>query len=211
MNVLPSLTMLHLHADPLADYGSPPPRVCAGDEKILMLGWDPQKPFPGAATKSCRTRVSPSATDEQLRQQTINLLEHYNIRAVTFGPLDIVSKWRAAAPNRIIPAVNFEQGHDAQGGPLYRDPAELRRLFAEGKFAVFAEVSPQYHGLSPADPSQEAYFAWQKNSISPLVSTWGKDLWAGRMPKTLHSIASAWVTLCCWKMCWFGILSFEFT
>jgi uncharacterized protein len=50
-------------------------------------------------------------------------------------------------------------GRDAQGRPLYRDTAELRRLVREHKVAVFAEISAQYRGLSPDDPALEPYFA----------------------------------------------------
>lgn len=117
---------------------------------------------------SCQSWVTAPATDEELLRRTLEMLERYNIRAVTSGSLDDVAKWRAAAPDRIIPAVNFERGHDDQGGALYQEPEELRRLFAEGKFAVFAEVGPQYHGLSPADESLEPYFALAEELDIPI-------------------------------------------
>jgi predicted TIM-barrel fold metal-dependent hydrolase len=48
------------------------------------------------------------------------------------------------------------------------EPQAYRRLFAEGRFAVFAEVSVQYSGLSPADPSLEPYFALAEELDIPV-------------------------------------------
>jgi hypothetical protein len=90
------------------------------------------------------------------------MLGRYNIvRAVTTGPLEQVSKWRAAAPDRLIPGVPFDDYGQ-------REPEVFRRLFTEGKFAVFAEISAQYNGLSPADESLEPYFALAEELDIPV-------------------------------------------
>ncbi|MGH9794113.1 MAG: amidohydrolase family protein, partial [Candidatus Acidiferrales bacterium] len=165
----PLIIDMHLHATSLAEFGPTPPKVCAGGEDIVFPGWDPRgKPLKVDTAKSCASPVTAPATEEQLLRQTLRMLERYNIRAVTSGSLEAVSKWRAAAPDRIIPALDFERAHYAEGRPLYRDPAELRRLFKGGKFAIFAEVDPQYHGLSPADESLEPYFALAEELDIPI-------------------------------------------
>lgn len=165
----PPIIDMHLHASTLSEFGTPPPRVCAGDQEIVFPGLDPRKTLTLEDAQSCPAPLAAPGTDEEVLQETLTMLERYNIiRAVTSGPLEEVTKWQAAAPDRIIPAVNFEQGHDRQGGALYREPAELRRLFAEGKFAVFAEVGPQYHGLSPADELLEPYFALAEELDIPV-------------------------------------------
>ncbi|MCI0625225.1 MAG: amidohydrolase family protein [Acidobacteria bacterium] len=174
-NRRPLIIDMHLHAETLAGFlgdiagARPrPPKVCAGDQEISYPGWDPRKQLAIGEARSCRNILAAPGSDEELLRQTLEMLERYNIRAVTSGSLDDVGRWRAAAPDRIIPAVNFERGHDARGGALYREPVELRRLFAEGKFAVFAEVGPQYHGLSPADPALEPYFALAEELDIPI-------------------------------------------
>jgi hypothetical protein len=53
---------------------------------------------------------------------------------VTTGRLEEVTKWRAAAPDRIIPATPFDDYEK-------REPEAFRRLFTEGRVAVFAEIS----------------------------------------------------------------------
>jgi uncharacterized protein len=159
----PLIIDMHLHAHTLDMYGTPPPSPCTNDQEIVFPGWDPRQPFTYERAKSCPTPLKAPATDVEVLRQTLDLLKRYNIRAVTTGALDHVTKWCAAAPDRIIPAIPFAE-------PKYetRDPAAFRRLFAEGKFAVFAEVSPQYDGVGIADPSLEPYFALAEELDIPV-------------------------------------------
>jgi uncharacterized protein len=152
---------MHLHAHTLAMYGSPPPAVCTSDQDIEFPGLDPRTPITFARVKGCRAPLAAPGTDEALLHAILERLERYDIRAVTTGPLEQVTKWRAAAPDRIIPAIPFDDYEK-------REPATLRRLFAEGRFAVFAEVGPQYDGLSPADPTFERYFALAEELDIPV-------------------------------------------
>lgn len=122
---------------------------------------DPREPWSYERLKWCPTRLKAPATDEELVRTTLQLLERYNIRAVTTGPLEEVTKWRAAAPDRIIPAAPFDDYER-------RKPDAWRRLFAEGTFAVFAEISSQYNGLSPADQTLEPYFALAEELDIPV-------------------------------------------
>ena len=155
---------VHLHAHTLSMYGTPPPTICTNDQDIFYPSMDPREPGPLAyeRLKSCGgARLSAPSTDEQLLRTMLQVLERYNIRAVATGPLEEVTKWRAVAPDRIIPAVPFD---DYQR----RSPEDFRRLFAERKFAIFAEISAQYNGLSPADESLEPYFALAEELDIPV-------------------------------------------
>ena len=170
----PPIIDMHLHAYKVADFGAGlGPILCSNNENTVWFGWDPRQPFKIEDSASCAgTRLAGSKTDEDLMRQTLEALERYNIRAVTSGEsglLDDVSKWHAAAPQRIIPAASFRKPErDPQGRPLYREPAKLRRLVSEGKIAVFAEVAPQYDGMSPADPALEPYFALAEELDVPV-------------------------------------------
>jgi predicted TIM-barrel fold metal-dependent hydrolase len=117
--------------------------------------------------------VPGATTDEDLMRLTFAALKRYNIRAVTSsgteGDLQRVSRWREASTNRIIPAASFlRPGHEPRGRRVFREIAELRRLVSEGKIAVFAEVAPQYDGMSPADPALEPYFALAEELDVPV-------------------------------------------
>jgi predicted TIM-barrel fold metal-dependent hydrolase len=85
--------------------------------------------------------------------ESLAMLRRLNVvRAVTTGTLERVEAWRGAAPDRILPATFF----DASGG---RTPEDFRRLHAEGRVAVLAEVGPQYDGRRLDDPVYEPYVA----------------------------------------------------
>ena len=150
----PLIIDMHLHAHTLSMYAKPLPSPCTNDQEILFPGWDPREPLTFERAKSCPARLEAPATDDDLMRQALAVLKNYNIRAVTSGPLEQVTKWRNAAPDRIIPAISF-----AEANYEPHDPEGFRRAFKESKFAVFAEVSPQYDGISISDPSFEPYFA----------------------------------------------------
>ena len=168
-NQRPPIIDMHLHALNVADFG-PTPTVCSDNRGIVWNGWDPRKPLVFAELSSCTgTQWRAPKTDVLLLQQTVAALRRYNIRAVTSGTLEEVTQWRAAAPQRIIPAISFfKEGRDALGGPVYAETAELRSFVGEGKVAVFAEVAPQYRGMSPADPALEPYFALAEELDVPV-------------------------------------------
>ena len=93
------------------------------------------------------------------------MLKRRNIIAVTAGELAEVTAWRKAAPDRVIPAVNFFSGE----GPLKPEYAqELRKLVKAGKVNVFAEVTAQYRGMAPNDPSLEPFYALAEELDIPV-------------------------------------------
>ena len=158
----PPIIDMHLHAHSLEEYGGGGP-VCTNDQKIIFPGWDPRQPISLEAVMTCPRPMKSAATDEAVMKESLALLERYNIRAVTSGAPERVAAWRAASPDRIIPALSF-----ATSRPGPRTPAEFRRLFAEGKFAVFAEVGPQYQGKRVDDESYEAFFALAEELDIPV-------------------------------------------
>jgi predicted TIM-barrel fold metal-dependent hydrolase len=81
---------------------------------------------------------------------------------VTTGTPDRVAAWRAAAPDRVLPAAYFE----ASGGLTV---AQLRRLQAEGRVAVFGEVGPQYEGRRVDDAAYEPFFALAEELDVPVA------------------------------------------
>lgn len=172
----PPIIDMHLHALKVADFGvglGPTPAVCSSNEGKVFYGWDPQKPLKVGNQGSCAgTRVAAPNTDEELTRQTLAILRRDNIRAVTSGDsgsLEVVTKWRTVDPDRIIPAVDFlSSERDPKGPPLFRPVSDLRRLVAEGRVAVFAEVAPQYDGMSPADPRLDPYFALAEELDIPV-------------------------------------------
>src|SRR5215472_10351507 len=99
----PLIIDMHLYALKLTGFsvgGGPAPRVCSSNENIVWNGWDTQRIFTIEGSGFTFTDGNFDAA----------ALQRYNIRAVTSresGDLQQVSKWRAGAPDRIIPAANF--------------------------------------------------------------------------------------------------------
>lgn len=167
---------MHLHALKVADFGvglGATPSICSNNAGKTFYGWDPSRPLQAGHQASCAgTRVAAPASNEELMHQTLAMLERYNIRAVTSGDsgsLQEVDKWHTASPERIIPAVDFlNPAREREGAPIFRSIPELRRVIAESKVKVLAEIAPQYDGISPADPRLEPYFALAEELDIPI-------------------------------------------
>src|SRR5690242_9776694 len=108
---LPIIDM-HLHAFKVADFGvglGAAPATCLSTKEKFWNGWDPQKPLKIGELGFCAGPRSPSpGTDDELMRETLLRLRRYNMRAVTSGDsgdMDVVMKWHASEPSRIIPAI----------------------------------------------------------------------------------------------------------
>lgn len=119
---------MHLHSFP-ADYlgGSRPPNPVTG-------------------------RPSSASSDEELLQATLTEMRKYNItKAVTGGPQQVLHRWMAQEPERIIGGVHFDEST-----PL-PSVEQLRQEFLAGRLGVLGEVAAQYAGLSLADSLFDPY------------------------------------------------------
>lgn len=156
----PPIIDMHLHAHSLADYGGGA-RVCMNDAPMEFPGVDPRQAITIERVMVCGRPEAQAASDEAVMRESLAALDRLNIHAVTSGPLDLVEKWRQAAPARVIPAISFLTDEP-------RTPAQLRELFTAGRFAVFAEIGAQYRGLSLDDPKLEPYFALAEELDIPV-------------------------------------------
>lgn len=167
---------MHIHAEPLSEFGGGELSVCTNDQKMVLPAIDPKKPFNILEMLTCPKRIKASASDEMLLSDTLGMFDRYNIRrAVTAGPLDLVNKWYNASPDRIIRGLSFADREPS--------PAEFRRLFNEKKFSIFAEVGMQYRGLSPDDEVFEPYFALAEELDIPVAIHLGEG-----PPGGIHTI-----------------------
>ena len=157
----PPIIDMHLHAYSLTQFGGGQVTICPGDQGKSFLAHDPRQEPTLSKLESCPQPLTTPASDEALLHETLALLEKYNIRAVTSGPPDIVRRWHAAAPNRILPAVLLVDVSSTT-------PDELRELFTTEKFSVLGEVAVQYFGLSPSGPKLEPYLALAEELDVPV-------------------------------------------
>jgi uncharacterized protein len=147
-----------------------------------------EAPF-GWVQEECTPKLYPSAKGEYLKD-VVAEMERLNVTAVVFGDPKSVQKWKDAAPKRVIPGTGFNQGLQ----PGVRVPIEeLRKDFATDGFKVMGEIGLQYEGLSPSDPSVDAYFALAEELDIPVaihMGTGGSGRANVAMPKYRGSMGN---------------------
>ena len=154
---------MHLHASPIAEFAAlglqPPIPHC-----VPMTDYPPietGRQWPQAFTSpnlTCR-RIMSATTDDELRQRTFAVLERRNIIALTSGANTLA--WTQAAPGRILPSRGFSGG---PGTPF----DSLRAWLRARRFVAIGEVSVQYGGVAPDDPSMEPLWALAEELDVPV-------------------------------------------
>ncbi len=147
---------VHLHAALAESQGPPPLGVCVNGAGFPV--WDPQRPWPDtfmAVLKKplCPDPVWSPMTNDQLLQQTVDVLKRRNVIGILGGPPGRVQRWRADAPEHIIPSVSLELPKATL------TPTTLRELHGKGQATVLAEVTNQYQGIAADDPMFEPFLA----------------------------------------------------
>ena len=148
---LPIIDM-HLHSNPASMNGPPPTAICA--PPMEMPYNDPANNWmetfmTWVKNPDCENPIWGPATDKELMEQTLEILQKYNIYAVTSGPF--IDDYIKNGGERIIPGLWF----DFSKKDL--TPERVRELLSSGKFKVFGEIGIQYNGVSPSDSLFEPY------------------------------------------------------
>jgi uncharacterized protein len=153
----------HMHAEAIAPFAAltrPPPIphcVPMTDYPVPSSG----KEWPAlfkSAKPPCRATWSP-ATDDEVRERSLAIMKRRNIYGVVSGSQ--VDRWRAVAPERVIPSLGFRSS-------AAMSVDAMRKELTEGRFAVLGEVTVQYAGLSPDDPSLAPYWALAEELDIPV-------------------------------------------
>jgi predicted TIM-barrel fold metal-dependent hydrolase len=160
---LPIIDM-HLHAlrvDEFVPLGGPPPIPHC----VPMTDY----PVPGPGRRwaeivrsrdlPCRAIWSP-ASDREVMERTVAIMKRRNVFAVVSGAL--WDSYAQAAPGRVIPSLSLP------GGPQTPALAAVRESLQAGRFAVLGEVTAQYAGTAPDDPSLVSYWALAEELDVPV-------------------------------------------
>ena len=159
---------MHMHAWSIAAEfgGGPAPEVCAGADGLEMNSVDFRQPLDPAALLTCKHMLKPAKDDDAALADTLAMMDRYNIvRGVISGGGPVVAKWRKAAADRFIPGANFFIDEDR---PPPSRVAELEAQVRGGQTEIFAEITAQYRGLSPDDPSLEPFYALAEKVDVPV-------------------------------------------
>jgi predicted TIM-barrel fold metal-dependent hydrolase len=159
----PPVIDVHVHAIDGTFPGIAP--MCPNTSRFLASDpKDKEEPF-GWVKEQCTPVLYPSAPGEYMKD-VLAEMERLNVTAVAFGEPKSVGKWKDAAPSRIIPGTSFQNGL-APGQRVALE--ELRKDFTTGGFKVMGEIGLQYEGISPSDPSVDAYFALAEELDCPVA------------------------------------------
>ncbi len=159
----PPVIDVHVHAMDGSFPGVQP--MCPNTSKFTAS--DPktkEEPF-GWVKEPCTPALYPAASGEYMKD-VLAEMERLNVTAVVFGDPKSVQKWKDAAPARVIPGTSFEVGFPTAQRVSVED---LRRDFTSGGFKVMGEIGLQYEGISPSDPSVDAYFALAEELDIPVA------------------------------------------
>jgi hypothetical protein len=160
-----------------------PPQFLASDphSKEAPIGWSKQ---------DCSPELQPSKNPEEYMKDVLAEMVRLNVTAVVMGDPQSVQRWKDAAPSRVIPGTSFMNEIATSKFVSLND---LRNDFTKGGFKVMGEIGLQYQGISPSDPSVDAYFALAEELDIPVgihMGTGGSGRANITMPKFRGSMGN---------------------
>jgi predicted TIM-barrel fold metal-dependent hydrolase len=159
---VPPVIDVHVHA--MDDAPSLGP-MCPNTSKFTASDPRNKEASYGWVLEECTPKLYPAAKGEYIKD-VVAEMKRLNVTAVVFGDPASVQKWKAAAPDRVIPGTGFEWSAD----PAKRTSLDaLRKDFSQDGFKVMGEIGLQYQGISPSDPSVDAYFALAEQLDIPVA------------------------------------------
>lgn len=112
----------------------------------------------------CKGDIGATADPTELMKKSLSVMDRYNIVKGFLSGVDWSAgqKWAKAAPGRFIVSPFILK-------PKSSDIDKLRQEYASGHFGGMGEIGTQLIGLSPNDPSLEAYFDLAEELDLPVL------------------------------------------
>ncbi len=161
---------VHLHAFSVDRPGPGRPGAVPAAVSVgfgAELAYDGARPWP-AVLAAMRTDphgpdpVWAASSDDELRRQTLKAMTELNIRGVVSGPPDLVRSYQQAAPERVVPGIEFDLER------FDHSPDTIAELLDDG-FAVLGEITDQYNGTRMDDARFDAYWRLAEERDVPVA------------------------------------------
>ncbi|HSG35766.1 MAG TPA: amidohydrolase family protein [Sphingomonadaceae bacterium] len=161
---VPPVIDVHFHA--MID--TPPRAIPMCPNHSGFLAADPAEANPapiGWTQEECTPKLYASEPGQYVSDLAAEM-ERLNVTAVAFGDVATVKRFSDLIPGRIIPGTGFSTAPDADQAEQL---AMLEDAFTNQGFKVMGEIGLQYQGMSPSDPSVDAYFALAERLDIPVA------------------------------------------
>lgn len=162
---------MHLHVRAAGYAGENPPPMCAPFE-VMPRSDNRDGIYEGLTFNGqpCERPIPAASSDEQVMHDTLAAMDRFNMYGVVSGEPAPLARWIAAAPHRIIPAVDYRlPGTRGSRHVQARTLDELRRLHAQGKLRVIGEIMAQYEGVSLDDPRMSPLWSLAEELDVPVA------------------------------------------
>ena len=116
-----------------------------------MAGGDPNQPAPRFINTDCASPLRAAKSDKEFQDSLVSTMKRLNMTIVASGDAGIIRSWQAAMPGRVIASLGFSSSKEMS-------VAAFEDSLRSGFYRVMGETAPQYQGMSPSDPSLDAYF-----------------------------------------------------
>lgn len=157
----PPILDMHLHARTATYAGSNPPPMCT--PFAVMPRSDPKNGVLEGMEMNqepCTDPIPAARTDAEVLAGTLREMNANNIFGVVSGEPALVDRWLAAAPDRLLPAVDYRlPGTPGQRHVAPKTFDQLRALHRAGKLTVIGEIMAQYEGVGVDDPRLDPLWA----------------------------------------------------
>lgn len=162
---------MHLHVRAASYAGENPPPMCAPFEVMPRSdNWEGIYEGMTFNRQPCEKPIPAAASDEQVMRDTLAAMDKFNIYGVVSGEPEPLARWMTAAPQRIIPAVDYRlPGTRGSRHVQARSLDDLRRLHAQGRLRVIGEIMAQYEGVSVDDPRMEPLWSLAEELDVPVA------------------------------------------
>jgi uncharacterized protein len=160
---------MHLHARK-ADYAGPDPfPMCAPFTVMPRIDAGKPETMGFNVTPPCENPIPAGKTDDQIIKETVEIMKRRNIIGMVSGEPELMTKWRAAGGDRIIPGLDLRiAANPGAAHVATRSTANVRQLHARGVFKVLGEVMAEYEGVPANDPRLEPYWALAEQMDIPV-------------------------------------------